>query len=95
MEASDLVHEVSEPADHKSDLDKDPDAGEDEVPEPAVGSIEEVEEDDEADTIEIVGQRVDTAQADGGAVAESVESVGSEDALEEVPERVRRRRGWC
>jgi ribonuclease E len=86
MEASDLVHEVSEPAERR------PDADPDEVPDPVSGSVEEVEEDDEADTVEIVGQRLG-AEANGGTVTESVESVGSEDALEEVPERVRRRRG--
>mgnify|MGYP003694081651 CR=1 FL=1 len=56
-------------------------------------TVEEVEEDDEADSVEIVGQRVVAAEGNGEAVAETVESVGSEDALEEVPERVRRRRG--
>jgi ribonuclease E len=87
MEASDLVHEVSEAAERR------PDADVDEVPDPASGSVEEIEEDDEADAVEIVGQRVVAAETNGGAVAETVESVGSEDALEEVPERVRRRRG--
>jgi ribonuclease E len=41
----------------------------------------------------MIGQPVVAAEASGEAVAETVESVGSEDALEEVPERVRRRRG--
>ncbi|MGB0055820.1 MAG: Rne/Rng family ribonuclease, partial [Methyloceanibacter sp.] len=54
--------------------------------------VEEIEEDDESDSVEIVGQRV-AAETNGETVAETVESVGSEDALEEVPERVRRRRG--
>jgi ribonuclease E len=89
MEASDLVHEVSEPAERRPDVDADAD----EVPDPVAGSVEEVEEDDEADAVEIVGQRVVATEANGEAVAESVESVGSEDALEEVPERARRRRG--
>ena len=86
MEASDLVHEVSEAAERRQDAD-------DEVPDRVIGSIEEVEEDDEADAVETVGQRVVATEASGEAAAESVESVGSEDALEEVPERARRRRG--
>jgi ribonuclease E len=87
MEASDLVHEVSEAAERRQDADAD------EVPDRVSGSIEEVEEDDEADGVETVGQRVAANEANGEAAAESVESVGSEDALEEVPERARRRRG--
>ena len=86
MEASDLVHEVSEAVERRQDAD-------DEVPDRVIGSIEEVEEDDEADSVETVGQRVVATEASGEAAAESVESVGSEDALEEVPERARRRRG--
>ena len=86
MEASDLVHEVSEAAERRQDAD-------DEVPDRVTGSVEEVEEDDEADGVETVGQRVVATEASGEAAAESVESVGSEDALEEVPERARRRRG--
>ena len=74
MEASDLVHEVSEEAEHRQDAD-------DEVPDRVAGSIEEVEEDDEADAVETVGQRVVATEASGEAAAESVESVGSEDAL--------------
>ncbi|HSA67856.1 MAG TPA: ribonuclease E/G, partial [Methyloceanibacter sp.] len=89
MEASDLVHEVTEPAERSADV---------EVDDPAetvstVEEVEEVEEDDEADPVEIVGQRVVAPEGNGEAVAETVESVGSEDALEEVPERVRRQRG--
>jgi ribonuclease E len=87
MEASDLVHEVSEAAGRRRDADAD------EVPDRVSASIEEVEEDDEADGVETVGQRVAANEANGEAAAESVESVGSEDALEEVPERARRRRG--
>ena len=86
MEASDLVHEVSEAAERRQDAD-------DEVPDRVTGSVEEVEEDDEADAVETVGQRVVATETSGEAAAESVELVGSEDALEEVPERVRRRRG--
>ncbi|HEX2447538.1 MAG TPA: Rne/Rng family ribonuclease [Methyloceanibacter sp.] len=89
MEASDLVHEVSEPA---------------ERPEDAEGEVVEVEtiernapdpedDDDEAEHGEPVGQPVAVKEGNGEVVAETVESVGSEDALEEVPERVRRRRG--
>jgi len=85
MEAIDLVHEVSEAAERRPNLEA-------EISE-TVASIEEVEDDDETDSVEIVGQRVVAAETSGEAVAETVESVGSEDALEEVPERVRRRRG--
>ena len=42
---------------------------------------------------ETVGQPVALKEGNGDAVAETVESVGSEDALEELPERTRRRRG--
>jgi ribonuclease E len=87
MEASDLVHEVSEPVERR------PDAETDEVPDPVSGSVEEVEDDDDADAVEIVGQPIVATDTNEEVVAESIESVGSEDALEEVPERVRRRRG--
>ena len=86
MEASDLVHEVSETAKHSPDAEVD-DAAE------IASTVEEVEEDDETDSVDIVGQPVVAVEAGGETVAETVESVGSEDALEEVPERVRRRRG--
>ena len=85
MEAIDLVHEVSEAAERRPDLEA-------EISE-TIASIEEVEEDDETDSVEIVGQRVVAAETSSEAVGETVESVGSEDALEEVPERVRRHRG--
>ncbi|HEX7531867.1 MAG TPA: ribonuclease E/G [Methyloceanibacter sp.] len=83
MEASELVHEVSEPAEEGhvrsapelSDDDEDGDEGED------------------GDQPETVGQPVALKEGNGETVAESVESVGSEDALEELPERTRRRRG--
>jgi ribonuclease E len=88
MEAADLVHEVSEPANRTDETEietietlrrSDPEDDED--------------DDDEAEAAEIVGQRVAVKEGNGDAAAESVESVGSEDALEEVPERARRRRG--
>ena len=84
MEASDLVHEVSEPADEP----------EREAAEFVVRSAPEPEDDDdEVEAGEIVGQPVELKEGDGHAAAETVESVGSEDVLEEVPERARRRRG--
>jgi ribonuclease E len=86
VETNDLVHEISEAA------DRGPDVEANDVLE-TVSQVEEVEEDDETDSMEIVGQRVVATEASGEAVTETVESVGSEDALEEVPERVRRRRG--
>ncbi len=83
METSELVHEVSEPAEEghvrsapePDDDDEDGDEGED------------------GDHPETVGQPVALKEGNGETVAESVESVGSEDALEELPERTRRRRG--
>ena len=87
MEASDLVHEVSEPADPSEDH-------EGEAENLTVRSAPEPEDDDDdAEQSEIVGQPVAMKEGNGDAVAESVESVGSEDALEELPERTRRRRG--
>jgi ribonuclease E len=86
MEASDLVHEVSQTAERR------PDVGIEDGVE-TVSTVEEVEDDDETDPVEIVGQRVVATGTNGETVAETVESVGSEDVLEEVPERVRRRRG--
>ncbi|HEY6920013.1 MAG TPA: ribonuclease E/G, partial [Methyloceanibacter sp.] len=86
MEASELVHEVSEPARPA------------EEPETAelieLRTVTKVEEDDDdAEPAEIVGQPVAPKEGAAEVAGETVESVGSEDALEEVPERVRRRRG--
>jgi ribonuclease E len=87
MEASDLVHEVLETIKSRPDAEVD-DAAE------IASTVEEVEEDDETDSVDIVGQPVvAAAEASGETVRQTVESVGSEDALEEVPERVRPRRG--
>jgi len=54
---------------------------------------EDDDDDDDAEHAEAVGQPVAMKEGNGDVVAESVESVGSEDALEELPERARRRRG--
>ena len=88
MEASDLVHEVSERAEQSEDPDDD-------APETIVRNVPEHEDDDDdADEAgETVGQPVAMKEGNGDVVAETVESVGSEDALEELPERTRRRRG--
>jgi ribonuclease E len=88
LEASDLVHAVSEEAERPAILDLD-------APEAASATVTSVEEvdDEESDPPEVIGQPVVTPEGNGEARAESVESVGSEDALEEVPERARRRRG--
>jgi ribonuclease E len=80
MEASDLVHEVSEPA--------EPAAAEDLT----VRNAPE-DDDDDDDAEPVVGQPVAMKEGNGDVVTETVESVGSEDALEELPERTRRRRG--
>ncbi len=89
MEASELIHEVSEPAE-----DREVEAAGNNVrnaPEPD----EDDDDDDDAEHVETVGQPVAMKEGNGNgdAVAETVESVGSEDALEELPERSRRRRG--
>ena len=86
MEASDLVHEVSERAKPVEDIEAEASEITElrTAPEP---------EDDEDDAEPVVGQPVALKESGGDAPAETVESVGSEDALEEVPERVRRRRG--
>ena len=89
MEASDLVHEVSERAEQSEDPDDD-------APETIVRNVPEHEDDDDDDADEAgetVGQPVAMKEGNGDVVAETVELVGSEDALEELPERTRRRRG--
>jgi ribonuclease E len=86
LEASELLHEVSKPAQRSGGID------ESEPDEPSEAKSPQ-EEDDEAEAGETIGQPVGVAEGNGDAVAETVESVGSEDALEEVPERARRRRG--
>ncbi len=87
MEASDLIHEVSEPVEPAEDREGEA-AGNNvrNAPEPD-------DDDDDAEHVETVGQPVAMKEGNGDAVAETVESVGSEDALEELPERSRRRRG--
>ncbi len=86
MEASSLVHEVSEPAEGgEADVDEGPLRS---APEPTLDD----EDDDDAEPA--VGQPVALKEGNGEAAAEeTVELVGSEDALEELPERTRRRRG--
>jgi ribonuclease E len=84
MEANGLVHEVSEPA-GADDAENDPLE--------LRPSSADLDEDEDTDPAEIVGQPVAMKGGNGDAAAETVESVGSEDALEEVPERARRRRG--
>jgi ribonuclease E len=79
MEASDLIYEVSEPAASAS------------VEELTVRTADDDDDDDEAEPV--VGQPVAMEEGNGDVVTETVESVGSEDALEELPERTRRRRG--
>jgi ribonuclease E len=96
MEASALVHAVSEPAEPTEEVEAEAEEVEADkgpvraLPEP----VENDDDDDDAETAEIVGQPVALKQGNGVAAAEeTVESVGSEDALEELPERPRRRRG--
>jgi len=81
METSDLVHEISEQA--------EPPEGETEE---RVSSRAPDDAEDDPDPGEIVGQRI-ASESNGDTAGETVESVGSEDVLEEVPERARRRRG--
>jgi ribonuclease E len=87
MEAADVIHKVSEPA-HEPDADTDERDGT-----TAPAPEDTGEDEDDADAGEIVGQRVAVKEGNGDAPSETVESVGSEDVLEEVPERARRRRG--
>jgi ribonuclease E len=88
METAELVHEVSEPAERTEDTESEA------VELTKVRTAPEPEDDeDEGEQAETVGQPVATAAGSGDTPAETVESVGSEDALEEVPERARRRRG--
>ncbi|HEY6670577.1 MAG TPA: ribonuclease E/G [Methyloceanibacter sp.] len=88
MEAAELVHEVSEPAERAEDTEIEAA----ELTE--VRTVPEPEDDeDEGEQAETIGQPVATAAGSGDTPAETVESVGSEDALEELPERARRRRG--
>jgi ribonuclease E len=96
MEASELVHQVSEPAGEREETAPEElrAEGEDAELSTLPGLVEEVEEDDEVEPAEIVGQPVALKEGNGEAAAEeAIESVGSEDALEELPERPRRRRG--
>jgi ribonuclease E len=86
MEASDLMHEVSEPAERPEDTEA-PETIERHMP-----NLDD-DDDDETDAGETVGQPVAMKEGNGDVVTETVESVGSEDALEELPERTRRRRG--
>ena len=91
MEASELVHEVSEPAEPAEDVEADIEESRVRTaPEP---SDDEDEDGEDGEPVETVGQPVALKEGNGETVAESVELVGSEDALEELPERTRRRRG--
>ncbi len=94
MEASELVHEVSEPAEPAEDEADEADADTEDTrvrmaPEPS----DDEDDGEDGEPAETVGQPVALKEGNGETVAESVESVGSEDALEELPERTRRRRG--
>jgi ribonuclease E len=86
MEASDFVHEVSEPAEAVEEREA-------ETAELTERNTPHAEDDDDGEAGQSVGQPVAMKEGNGEANAETVESVGSEDALEELPERVRRRRG--
>ena len=88
LEQANLIHEVSEPAERAEDLEVE--AGE-RAEARAVPEPDDDDDEDDAEQAETVGQPVATAEGNGDTVAESVESVGSEDALEELPERPRRK----
>ena len=93
MEASDLVHEISEPTEPDEEKETVPSAPDTTVTDAPAGEDDDDDDDDE-EAGEAVGQPVAGAERNGEDAAERVESVGSEDALEEVPERpLRRRRG--
>jgi ribonuclease E len=101
LEASNLTHEVSESAGPSESEDDRGDTGDNEAParvaniteiiEPTEEHDDEDDDDEHRDEVKPAGELAEGGN--GVAVAEAVESVGSEDALEEVPERVRRRRG--
>ena len=101
LEANDLVHEVSEPAEPgddetgSEDTDVAAEASADEnddkadaAVEPA-GSADDGQDDEDDNEQDDDGEQASAKDGNGDAV----ESVGSEDAMEEVPERARRRRG--
>ncbi len=95
MEASDLVREVSEPAEDKeaheeegaAEVSDEDDHDEDEAHETVAQAHAE---DDDEDEDEEHDEAASTKEGNG---EERIESVGSEDALEEVPERTPRRKG--
>jgi ribonuclease E len=89
LEQADLIHEVSEPAERADEAEIET------VERTKTRSAAEDDEDDEddADPADAVGQPVSMKEGIGDVATENVESVGSEDALEEVPQRTRRRRG--
>jgi ribonuclease E len=89
LEQADLIHEVSEPAERADEAEIET------VERTKTRSAAEDDEDDEddADPADAVGQPVSMKEGIGDVATETVESVGSEDALEEVPQRTRRRRG--
>ena len=89
MEASDLIHEVSEPAEYARDRSGGPCAH----GARACRDDEDDDDDEDGEQPQTIGQPVALKEGNGDVVAETVESVGSEDALEELPERTRRRRG--
>ena len=106
LEASDLTHEVSEPAEAPSEEDDteaadsaDAEQSEDETAVEArkpEASYEDDESDDEDDSDEDEDSDDDSDDDYGDhrkSSKDRVDSVGSEDALEELPERARRRRG--
>ena len=89
LEASNLVDEVSEPVEPNQELD-----GEGAELAGALSTADADDPDDDEDDPEpeeIAGQRV-ASESNGEAAADNVESIGSEDALEEVPDRARLRR---
>jgi ribonuclease E len=89
LEQADLIHDVSEPAERADEAEIET------VERTKTRSAAEDDEDDEddADPADAVGQPVSMKEGIGDVATENVESVGSEDALEEVPQRTRRRRG--
>ncbi len=109
LEAAELVHEISEPAEPRTEPDdtetldapsgdevdreeENPDASaKDEPPLDAPDEDREGEDDEDEDNGD--EDNGDEDSGDGMSAKERVESVGSEDALEEVPERARRKRG--
>jgi ribonuclease E len=92
MEAADLVYEVSEPAEPADGVVIEAGAEATDGQAPVEGQAHDDDRDDDDDDHDHESSHA-SKDGNGEGTGDSVESVGSEDALEELPERSRRRRG--